>query len=207
MYATLCHVHRPTASRPVQSQRTSEGEHGYRLYARFFSNLGKNVLINPSASPTGVEEALGAVMSDTPLKMFSSVIEICLLITGMFGLYLAHHFFFEALDRPWVGYARHIESGRPEFWFDEYETRRDCLEGVTYSVGNQPHGPSYSMPVGCGYQGNNSWLVRTVNLWSMGNDLHCIARITSPRKDEARYEPILRRLADMPMRGPDWYCL
>lgn len=146
-------------------------------------------------------------MSDTPLQMFGWFIQLCLLLAGMVGFYLGHAFFFDSVEKPWVGYARHIESGRPEPWFNHYETRRDCLEAMEYGVAQDPNRQYYSAPVGCAYVGSNSWLVRAINMWSAGDDLHCVARVTSEVTDGSRYRPVLKRLADPLMRGPDWYCL
>lgn len=116
-------------------------------------------------------------MSDTLFQMFSWVVKFCLLVVAMIALYLTHLFFFNSQDRPWIGYAHDVEAGCPKFWGKQYETRRDCLEGMTYIVSMQIEPPSYSMPVGCGYVGGNSWLVKAVNMWSVGYNLHCIAHL------------------------------
>lgn len=146
-------------------------------------------------------------MSDTPLQMFGWLAQLCLGLAAFGGFYLGHSFFFDSSEKPWIGYAHHIASGRPEAWFKQYETRRDCMEAMAYAVSREPDSQWYSMPVGCGYVGQNRWLVRAVNMWSVGDDLHCISRVTYETEDGARYRPVLKRLADMPMRGPDWYCL
>lgn len=145
-------------------------------------------------------------MSDTPLQMFGYVIQICLGIVTLIGSYLAYAYFSDSPDKPWMGYATLSATERPEFWFASYETRRDCLEGMAYGL-EAPGSEAYAEPIGCAYFGKNSWLVRVVNMWSVGDDLHCISRVTWAPSDGSRYRPVLKQLAVMPDRGPEWYCL
>lgn len=66
-----------------------------------------------------------------------------------------------------------------------------------------PCGEAYSKPIGCGYFGKNSWLVRAANMWSVGSDLHCISRATWVPADGSRDRPILKQLGVMPHRGTE----
>jgi hypothetical protein len=46
--------------------------------------------------------------------------------------------------KPWQGYAWSKERQKLRWWFDTFETRRDCLDAVANAVNNPPYNAWYS---------------------------------------------------------------
>ena len=107
--------------------------------------------------------------------------------------------------RPWVGYAWNKEKQRYEWWFINFETRRDCIEMMRYKVKNeQPQW--YSEPIGCGYHGNNYWLVWVMNTFFGDEHIQCIWKSTDPDSVKAGiiYGPLL---TGYPRQSGSGYCV
>jgi hypothetical protein len=121
------------------------------------------------------------------------------------GLVLAVSGLFEdnANSRPWWGYAWNKIDKRFEFWFNQYETRRDCIEGMRHSVQKSD---SYSEPIGCGFNGNNYWLVWLIYTFSGDTHFECIFKRVGAdaAKEGLKYGPLL---IETPRTGERYYCL
>ena len=105
--------------------------------------------------------------------------------------------------KPWSGYAWNPNAKRAEFWFYEFETKRDCIEIMRHAVADSKY---YSEPIGCAYSGNNYWRVLIMNTLFGGAQIMCIARTTSTGAGASGmvYSPVLqggRRI------GENWYCV
>jgi hypothetical protein len=112
---------------------------------------------------------------------------------------------FEAPDRPWYGYAWSKKELRLEWWFNNHETLRDCMEKMEYDIAYSVHTEWYSRPIGCGYRGSNYWQVWFMNGMGGNKQIQCIAKATSKEAIEAkmRYIPVLGTQT----RGDGWYCV
>jgi hypothetical protein len=94
--------------------------------------------------------------------------------------------------KPWQGYAWSKERQKLRWWFDTFETRRDCLEAMANAVNNPPYNAWYSEPVGCGYHSNSYWRVWLMHLVHGDKDFLCIWRSIEGEKDNVGYGPLLK---------------
>jgi hypothetical protein len=127
----------------------------------------------------------------------AAVVIVCLVLAG-YGLFRDN-----ANDRPWNGYAWDKENNKFEWWFSQYETRRDCLEGMRYAV---QQSTGYTEPIGCGFYGNNYWLVWLVTTFWGDAHFQCIIKPTTEdaAKRGVTYGP---QLFGIPRTGDHYYCV
>jgi hypothetical protein len=110
----------------------------------------------------------------------------------------------ETSNKPWAGYAWNKGKSRFEWWFNAYESQRDCLEHMKSSVVIAPNSEWYSEPVGCGYNSNSYWRVWWFNLIYPDKHIACIWRSPEATSVKAGYGPLLE---GNPRRGTNGYCV
>ncbi|MCA1452072.1 hypothetical protein I6F35_02430 [Bradyrhizobium sp. BRP22] len=106
--------------------------------------------------------------------------------------------------KPWMGYAWNMKQKRVEWFFNSFETHRDCEESMLHAIETPPNDQWYSKPIGCGYSGNDYWRVLIMNALFGGKDLGCIARSMNGSANGMGYGPVLDRTNK---RGEGWYCV
>jgi hypothetical protein len=117
--------------------------------------------------------------------------------------YVASIVFFDKQSHPWVGYAENIRTGSIEFFFSEFEERRDCLASMEFEVTLGVSKRYYRAPYGCGFVGTSKWQALAFNKWAIGDDLSCITK----RINSKSYGPLVRNGIDEPRQGQGWYCV
>jgi hypothetical protein len=106
--------------------------------------------------------------------------------------------------RPWIGYAYNKDAGRFEWEWNDWKTKRDCVEAMLNIVETRP---AMAKPIGCGYRGNNYWRVWIINMLWGGSEIGCIAKMTSSVEAEAGMEYNVHLKGSTSRRGDNWYCV
>jgi hypothetical protein len=82
--------------------------------------------------------------------------------------------------KPWVAWATQKKTGQVEFWWSYYESRDDCVRGVSADVrGVQSNW--YGEPAGCAYRGSDvaPWLYLMNRIYASAA-MECVAVLKSP---------------------------
>lgn len=121
------------------------------------------------------------------------VITIMFLLICVAGLVVREGVITERSNaKPWRGYAWSKETQKLRWWFDTFESQRDCLNAMANAVSQPPYNVWYSEPVGCGYHSNSYWRVWMMDLVHGDRDFTCIWRSVEGDQDNAGYSPLLK---------------
>jgi hypothetical protein len=110
----------------------------------------------------------------------------------------------DSTPRPWIGYAYNKDHNRFAWELNDWRTERDCKEAMLHIVETRP---GITMPIGCGYRGNNYWRVWIMNwLWG-GDQIDCVTKQTSTVELEGGMAFNVKLKGSPDRRGDGWYCV
>lgn len=125
------------------------------------------------------------------MAIFCRVIFVSLLLLSLPGCDLGE----PTSEKPWMGFAKHKESGKLQWWFSSYDSYDACIEALNWGVTNTVQKTWYEKPIGCGFSSNSYIKTIFTNLFVAEMEhFECLLESKNPelREMKMKYGAVLR---------------